>query len=90
MQVLLPSGEWDGIGLNDWPSRACVDYLAARGREANPARVAVTEQGVSTEVDAESVAITGSVLERRGMGRHRVKAQLEIGCLPPVPAGSPP
>lgn len=43
MEVLLPSGVWKGIGLNDWPSRAGAEYLAARGREAKPVRVAVTE-----------------------------------------------
>ena len=88
VEVLLPDGRWAPIGLNGWPSRAGVEYLAAREREAKPVRVVVTEQGVRTEVDAKSVAITGSVIERRDMGRHRVKAQLEIRCLPSVPAGS--
>ena len=88
VQLLLPDGRREYLGLHEWPSREAVDYLEARRREGKPARAAVIQGGVRTEVDAEPVSIRASIVERRDMGRHRVKPLLEIRCLAPVSSGS--
>ena len=66
--------------------RSTAGAYEARAREGKPVRVAVTDRGERTEVDAIRVEITAGVVERRDMGRHRVKDQLTIHAL--VPAGS--
>ena len=89
VEVLLPGGEsWASIGLDTWPSHEAVAYLEAREREGRPVRVAVTDQSKRSEVDAVRVEYTADVVERRDMGRHRVKARLAIHVL--IPAGATP
>lgn len=83
VEVLLRGVEWAPVRLNGWPSHAGTEHLAALEREGKPVRVAITDSGVRTEVDAISVAITGALLCRRDMGRHRIKPRLEIRCLAP-------